>query len=145
MFAPLFQFNEGYETYSFCPLGNDSLRLQYWDENAYVSELTVSTGEEDAINNADDIQVKTSVDGGATAAEKEGLIATGEEAEAKTRKRKAENKDSSKPKKVRMEHFDWSLMLRTIGRTCSPSILEQPSCRASRCAGQKEGRDRPRE
>ena len=109
MFVPLFNYYEGYENYTFCPQGNDSLRLQYWDENAYVCELAVSGPEDEISANTQEAYSKSVFEGGAAAAEKEGLVATGEEAEAKSKKRKAETKDSLKPKKVGMTDYSEQL------------------------------------
>ena len=98
VFVPLFNYFEGCEQVSFCPAGNTSTRLQYWDENAYVSELVLSMPENDIPTKGD--SRKSAADIAAAAAEKEGLVAQGEEAETKAKKRKAEAKDSSKQKKV---------------------------------------------
>ena len=64
-----------------------------------MSELVVTVPEEKPVQESDS-QVKSAADEAALAAQKEGLVAAGEEAEARAKKRKAEVKDSSKTKKV---------------------------------------------
>ena len=99
VFVPVFEFEEGWETFTFSPFGNRATRLQYWDDNAYASELVISVPEAKPVY-VTEAQSKSAVDEAALAAQREGLVAAGEEAEAKAKKRKAEIKDSSKTKKV---------------------------------------------
>ena len=90
---------EGWETFTFSPFGNTATRIQYWDDNAYASELVVTVPEEKPLQESESL-VKSAADEAALAAQKEGLVAAGDEAEARAKKRKVEAKDSSKAKKV---------------------------------------------
>jgi hypothetical protein len=87
--------------FAFHPLGNTATSLQYWDEDAYANELIVSMPKEEKLAKVGESRVKTVADLAAEAAEKEGLLAAGKEADAKTKKRKNEVKDTAKQKKVR--------------------------------------------
>ena len=124
VFVPIFEFGEGWETFTFSPFGNTATRLQYWDENAYVSELVVTVPEEKPLQESDS-QVKSAADEAALAAQKEGLVAAGEEAEARAKKRKAEIKDSSKTKKVCLfAIYHMATLSKTTGNPSTPPILE---------------------
>ena len=98
VFVPVFKKEN--ERFTFSPLGNSAIKIAYWDEEAYVSELIVSMPTEEKTKQTGDIRVKSASDKAAVAAEKEGLVAPGKEAEAKVKKRKAEANASAKPKKV---------------------------------------------
>ena len=125
VFVPVFTFDEGYESVTFTPFGNTATRLQYWDENAYVSELVLQAPEEAAANGADS-QPMSVADEAALAAQKEGLVATGAEAEAKAKKRKAEQKEALKQKKVLTSRCQmWSVAYGILGYPGASSILEQ--------------------
>lgn len=100
VFVPVFNLTAGNERFVFSPLGNTATKLAYWDEGAYVSELVVSEVPDEASRRTLDARTKTAADKAAAAAEKEGLVALGKETDAKAKKRKAEVKDSAKPKKV---------------------------------------------
>ncbi|KAK2739627.1 hypothetical protein FQN55_009363 [Onygenales sp. PD_40] len=43
VFVPVLNPTASTERFTFSPLGNPAMKLAYWDENAYVTELTVST------------------------------------------------------------------------------------------------------
>ena len=92
----------GHEQFTFSPLSNTAIRLAYWDEDAFVSELVVSAPPQEDSSKFNDTRVKSAADQAAVAAEREGLVAPGKETEPKTKKRKAEVKDTSKQKKVRI-------------------------------------------
>ncbi|KAE8342866.1 hypothetical protein BDV24DRAFT_162041 [Aspergillus arachidicola] len=47
VFVPVINPSARTEKFTFSPLNNPSLKLMYWDEEAYVKELTVSTGDSD--------------------------------------------------------------------------------------------------
>ena len=100
VFVPVFNTARGQERFTFSPLSNSATKLAYWDQDAYVSELVVSAPQQDDPSKARDAQVKPAADQAAAAAEKEGLVAIGNETEAKTKKRKNEVKDQAKQKKV---------------------------------------------
>ena len=116
VFVPVFKFVQD-ERFVFSPLSNRATKLAYWDEDAYVSELVVTEAPEERSSAISEAQVKTATDKAAAAAVKEGLVAPGKETEAKAKKRKAEAKDSSKLKKVRvlkMSRFDAEFINRLL-------------------------------
>lgn len=78
------------ERFTFSPLNNPSLKLMYWDEEAYVTELTVTPG------GADNDQQPTKAD---KPAQSDGK--SGKDAE-KAKKRKAENVANAGAKKLAM-------------------------------------------
>ncbi|PYH93447.1 rna-binding protein [Aspergillus ellipticus CBS 707.79] len=47
VFVPVLNHNPSTERFTFSPLSNPALKLMYWDEEAYVTELTVSTADID--------------------------------------------------------------------------------------------------
>lgn len=87
VFVPVINPSASTDRFTFSPLSNPSLKLMYWDEEAYVTELTVSTAELD--NN----QVSTAQG----QAENQGKST--KEAE-KAKKRKADAAASAASKKV---------------------------------------------
>ncbi len=101
VFVPVFNVQEGNENFTFSPLGNTASKLAYWDEEAWASELVVSSVTSAKKPNASEKQSKSATDRAAAAAENEGLLAPGKEAEAKAKKRKAEASAAAKQKKVR--------------------------------------------
>lgn len=48
VFVPVMNPTAGTDRFTFSPLGNPSAKLMYWDDEGYVSELMVSSGENDA-------------------------------------------------------------------------------------------------
>lgn len=48
VFVPVLNPTASTERFTFSPLGNPAMKLAYWDEDAYVTELKVSTAELDA-------------------------------------------------------------------------------------------------
>ena len=100
VFVPIFNTTENTGKYTFSPLGNSATKLAYWDEEAWVSELTVSSATPQQTVTTNEAQARSASDRAAAAAEKEGLVKPGKEAEVKLKKRKAETSDTSKIKKV---------------------------------------------
>lgn len=100
VFVPVFDTTEITEQFTFSPLGNTATKLAYWDQEAWASELVVSTGSPKPVAGTTDGQVRTAADQAAAAAENEGLLKSDREAETKTKKRKAESGASEKQKKV---------------------------------------------
>lgn len=98
MFVPVFNASEETERFAFSPLGNTATKLAYWDEGAWASELVVSTGSPKLA--ADEGHVRSAADQAAAAAENEGLVKPGKEADARVKKRKAEANSAAKQKKV---------------------------------------------
>ncbi|KAF4175888.1 hypothetical protein CNMCM8694_002812 [Aspergillus lentulus] len=87
VFVPVINPSASTDQFTFSPLSNPSLKLMYWDEEAYVKELTVSTAELDN-NQASTAQGQ---------AENQGK--SSKEAE-KAKKRKADAAASAASKKV---------------------------------------------
>lgn len=100
VFVPVFNASESREKYTFSPLGNSATKLAYWDEEAWVSELIVSSATPQQTVTSNENQVRSASDRAAAAAEKEGLVKPGKETETKAKKRKVETSDTSKAKKV---------------------------------------------
>lgn len=92
--------SEGTERFTFSPLGNTATKLAYWDEDAWASELVVSTGSLKMGSAASEGQIRSAADQAAAAAENEGLLKPGKEADARAKKRKAEVNAAAKQKKV---------------------------------------------
>lgn len=104
---PVFTASDPAE-FCFNPLGNTATKLAYWDKEAYVSQLVVSSRSANLSTGAGDPQGKTSADLAAAAAEGEGLVQPGKESEVKAKKRKADAANAAaKSKKVRAD-LPWS-------------------------------------
>ena len=97
---PVFSTTEENEKFTFSPLSNDATKLAYWDEEAYVSELVVSSGSLKPSSTIGDSQIPSASDLAAAAAAGEGLLEPGKEPEAKTKKRKNDANTAGKQKKV---------------------------------------------
>lgn len=133
VFVPVFNASEETYRFTFSPLGNTATKLQYWDEEAWASELVVSTGSPKLGPASSEGQVRSAADQAAAAAEGEGLVKPGKEAEAKPKKRRAEASAATKQKKVLNVFLCWSerTLKYIIDCTCTSAILEQSACRAS--------------
>ncbi|KAL8842059.1 MAG: hypothetical protein Q9170_000662 [Blastenia crenularia] len=109
VFVPVFNPVEDPDKFCFSPLSNTATKLAYWDKEAYVNELVVSSGAQQAAAPAES-QAKSAADLAAAAAEGEGLVQPGKEGEAKAKKRKAEAATAAaKPKKTAPAHLQfWS-------------------------------------
>jgi hypothetical protein len=98
VFVPVYNTSNAVGRFTFSPLSNPSVKLAYWDEEAYVSEFLLESGDLEARTNAsEDSREKKPQD---SAAEKEGLKKTAKEPESKVKKRKAETGTGSSSKKV---------------------------------------------
>lgn len=106
VFVPVFNPAEDPDEFCFSPLGNTTTKLAYWDKEAYVSEMVVSSGAPKQAAAGADSQARSAADLAAAAAEGEGLIPPGKEGELKVKKRKAEaaTAAAAKPKKVQMSY-----------------------------------------
>ena len=100
VFVPVLTATEEIEYFTFSPLGNTATKLAYWDEEAWASELVVSTGSPVLGAATGEGDVRSSADQAALAAQSEGLVKPGTENETKAKKRKAETSANAKPKKV---------------------------------------------
>ena len=98
---PVFNSVDRNERFTFSPLGNAATKLAYWDEEAYVSELVVSSPVDEKSTKSGEPRAKSELDKAAVAAEREGLVPPGKESESKAKKRKADAVPAAKPKKVR--------------------------------------------
>lgn len=100
VFVPVFDTAEGTERFTFSPLGNAGVKLAYWDQEAWASELVVFSGTPKLGPAANEGQTRSAADQAAAAAENEGLLEPGKETEVKTKKRKADASAAAKQKKV---------------------------------------------
>ena len=82
--------------FTFSPLSNPSVKLAYWDEEAYVSEFLLDPEDPEARANTSEDSKKLQD----SATEKEGLKKATKEPEGKVKKRKAEAGAGSSSKKV---------------------------------------------
>lgn len=88
--------------FTFSPLSNASVKLMYWDEAAYVSELVIAKDERSTLAKA-----KDSLNAKLAAASAKGVVA--KDAELKGKKRKAEKDATPSTKKVVAPHLQfWS-------------------------------------
>lgn len=101
VFVPLIGPRDGHtERFSFSASSNPSLRLKYWDDGAYVSELELMPSVEDTK------PVATKETHNATDPNKEGLIAVaGDEGSGKSKKRKGDTNVTLGTKKVSFSTF----------------------------------------
>ncbi|KAL8651214.1 MAG: hypothetical protein Q9210_003386 [Variospora velana] len=110
VFVPVFNSAEDPDEFCFSPLSNNAAKLAYWDKEAYASVLLVSSGASQQATAATESNTKSAADLAAAAAEGEGLLPPGKEAEIKVKKRKAEAATAAaKPKKTAPAHLQfWS-------------------------------------
>jgi RNA-binding protein 5/10 len=93
------------ERFTFSPLSNSSVKLMYWDEAGYVSELVTARDDRSALEKVKE-SLKSKL---AAAAEKEGLVSSAKDGDAKGKKRKAEKDAVTSSKKVVAPHLQfWS-------------------------------------
>lgn len=133
---PVFNITASNAKFTISPLGNTATKLAYWDEEAFVTELIVSSATPTPPAPTIENQARSASDRAAASVEKEGLLKPGKETDAKVKKRKAEANDSNKAKKV----SDFCSILNVfflvnscLGCTSSFAVLEQSSCGASWC------------
>jgi transglutaminase/protease-like cytokinesis protein 3 len=107
--VPVFNVTESNARFTISPLGVTATKLAYWDEEAFVSELVVSSVTSKLVSPANENHSRSASDRAAASVENEGLLKSGKENEAKAKKRKAEANDMNKPKKVSI--FDFFEML----------------------------------
>ena len=109
MFVPESNVSKDLERFTFAPLGNTTFRLAYWDKEAWASELVISTGSPIQGSATGEYQVRSAADQAAAAAENEGLLQPGKDAEVRAKKRKAEATAAAKLKKTAPAHLQfWS-------------------------------------
>lgn len=126
VFVPVLGSSANMERFSFNPLGSTATKLVYWDEEAWASELVVSTGSPKLASI--ESQSRSAADVAAAAAEKEGLLKSGKEAQAKAKKRKTEAAPPDKQKKVDLSNISLSIRrmrLTLADRASAFTILEQ--------------------
>lgn len=97
---PVFNVTESNAKFTISPLGNTATKLAYWDEEAFVTELIVSSVTPTLAAPANENPARSASDRAAATVEKEGLLKPGKESEARAKKRKAEANDANKSKKV---------------------------------------------
>lgn len=98
VFVPATTRSENVEQFTFSPLGNPTTKIMYWDEEAFVSELGVST--DPAASKAPSNNGRSAADLAAASAEAEGLAKSGKDNDTKFKKRKADSGGLAKSKKV---------------------------------------------
>jgi RNA-binding protein 5/10 len=105
VFVPVLQaMVEGTEKFAFSPLANPAMKLMYWDEAGYVSELIMPKSASSALAGA-----KESLKARLATATNQGLIDSVKDADAKNKKRKLEKDASISSKKVVAPHLQfWS-------------------------------------
>lgn len=103
VFVPVFNATEETERFTISPLGNSATKLAYWDEEAWVSELVISTGSPTLGATTNEDHARSTADQAAAAAENEGLLKPSTEGEAKSKKRKADASGTVKQKKVNQD------------------------------------------
>lgn len=131
VFVPVFNVSEETERFMFSPLGNTATKLAYWDEDAWASELVVSTASPKLSSAVGEGQVRSAADQAAAAAENEGLLKPGKEADTKVKKRKAETSTAAKQKKVLL-HSPFNNQCRLTRsrlhlRTCNSGVIAMQS------------------
>ncbi|KAI9800719.1 MAG: hypothetical protein M1833_003135 [Piccolia ochrophora] len=105
VFVPVLAQDPGIESWTFSPLNNPSLRLAYWDEGAYVTELRIAS---DDAPSSSDPKIKGSVTSHAPPIpEAEGLLGTSQSGEGKAKKRKTEAGPTASNKKAVPAHLDF--------------------------------------
>lgn len=135
IFVPVFSTTEDNGQFTFSPLSNAATKLSYWDEEAYVSELAVSSESPKLASITGESQVPSASDLAAAAAAGEGLLEPGKEPEAKAKKRKTDANAAGKQKKVLHPSLlaEISMVLNNIrpcqhicnsGATATPSSTE---------------------
>lgn len=99
VFVPVLNSTSSTERFLFTPLGNPTLKLQYWDEDAYIAELVISAPEPaDTENRA----------GQRSLAESEGLKSTKDSDKAKKRKAQVDSNAASAKKPAPSHLQFWS-------------------------------------
>lgn len=92
-----------FEGFTFSPLSNAAVKLMYWDEAAYASELVMEVADQtSSLAGKESEHAKL-----AAAAANEGLVAVGKEGEPKPKKRKADKEASTSNKKVVAPHLQF--------------------------------------
>ena len=131
VFVPIFNASEETQRFTFSPLGNTATKLAYWDQDAWASELVVSTGSPKLGSAVVDGQIRSAADQAAAAAEKEGLLKPGIEAEARVKKRKAEASATAKQKKVLRKSYSNKqyrlTCIRLRRRICNSGVIAMQS------------------
>ena len=104
VFVPvLHQFGPEFAKFTFSPLSNPAVKLMYWDEAAYSSELvTFVASESSAVESRESEHAKL-----AAAAANEGLVAPIKDGEPKLKRRKFEKEGVSSNKKVVAPHLQF--------------------------------------
>lgn len=97
MFVPVTNRSPGLEKFIFSPLSNPSMKLAYWDEEGYVSELRLAS--EEIKPNSKSNETEPSTGHGAATAD-EGVLKASKQSDNKSKKRKGEATATASNKKV---------------------------------------------
>ncbi|CAI7670627.1 unnamed protein product [Penicillium pancosmium] len=124
VFVPVMDPNPSTEHFTFSPLANPSLKLMYWDDEGYVTELMLSSPE-------DDVGHDQSKSDKAVTGQDEGQ-SKGQKDTEKAKKRKADTTANANAKKLAMpSHLQfWSnrhAELHGIPKDSDGNVIETPS------------------
>ena len=104
VFVPVLHLlDEESARFTFSPLSNTAVKLMYWDEAAYASELLIAVPKKAPATKSKEIAHAKL----AAAASLEGLVAAGKDGEPKAKKRKVDKEMSTANKKVVAPHLQF--------------------------------------
>lgn len=104
VFVPvLHALDEESAKFTFSPLSNTAIKLMYWDEAAYASELVTAAAQQPSTTKTEGSEHAKL----ATAASREGLVTAGKDGEPKAKKRKVDKEMSNANKKVVAPHLQF--------------------------------------
>ncbi|KAI9675065.1 MAG: hypothetical protein M1817_001471 [Caeruleum heppii] len=103
VFIPAYNYDSSLEKFTFSPLNNPAMKLVYWDEQAYVSELVLAAPSNSAPA-VDDVTGPTKRPG---ASDADGLVKSVKENEGKVKKRKADTAAAASSKKSAPAHLNF--------------------------------------
>lgn len=107
VFVPVSGRGSASDRYTFSPFNNPSMRLAYWDQDAYVSEFMLNSDDDRLSNPRKGRSSSGGRPRGNVAAADEGLAKQPKDGEGKAKKRKAEAGASSSNKKTVPAHLDF--------------------------------------
>ena len=142
VFVPESNVSKDMERFTFAPLGNTTFRLAYWDKEAWASELVISSGSPRQGPATGEYQVRSAADQAAVAAENEGLLQPGKDAEVRAKKRKAEATAAAKQKKTAPAHLQFWSNRHAELHGVQPAASAETEEKAKKSTG-KDGDTRP--
>ncbi|KAI9784494.1 MAG: hypothetical protein M1816_000814 [Peltula sp. TS41687] len=106
VFVPMLKYTPALERFTFSPLSNPSMKLAYWDEEAYVSELMLASEDNEPDLNSNE-RISTGKVLGAAGSEKEASLKSTKQSDNKNKKRKAEDSSAASNKKAVPAHLNF--------------------------------------